>query len=150
MFNAAGLDGPARWWTGKVVVDDGDQVHIPLNENASGVNEVLSSDVDVIKAVLYFYDDRHDDSSSIVMDNIDLRLQRSSNGTTWVNVATSLTTDNKERVFFTGLVGGYFWRIQIRGTNVANPNGIPVTWAFLWEDSDRELGDVHECVRTEN
>lgn len=127
----------------------GETITFALNNDSSGNPQLFSTDVDIIKIALWFYDNRHDDSSSVIMDDIDLRLQRSSNGTSWTTVLTSATTDHKERVFYNGTIGGYHWRFQIIGDTVANPNEIPAHWAVLWEDSDRESGDVQECVRSE-
>ena len=135
MFNSLGLDNPAAWKTGSVCVDGGETVEISIN----GGNP-LPYDVDYLKAVIFYYDSRHDLVSSNALDDIDLRL-RKTNGTLLRSSISSF--DNKERVFYTD-PGGMAVKLEVSGWNVTadnagcGSNSMRVYYAVIWEDNDRD------------
>ena len=131
-LDSAGMDAPWRWSTGSVCIDHGEVYTMPIENGA-----VLSTDVDVLEAVLWWYDSRHETDGTV--DDIDLRLQATS-GTT---LRSSLSYDNKERVFYQG-IGGNAVQLEISGYKVTadsagcGTNSMKVYWAYLYEDSDRD------------
>lgn len=127
-----GMDAPWRWSTGSACIDHGEVYTVPVGDGV-----VLSTDVDVLEAVVWWYDSRHEVDGTV--DDIDLRLETTS-GTT---LRSSLTYDNKERVFYQG-VGGNAVQLEISGYQVTadgtgcGTNSMKVYWAYLYEDSDRD------------
>lgn len=144
-----GMDAPWGHGTGIVHVQDGQHVFIPLRKN-NGAPATIPVDVDVIKIALWFYDDEFDDGA--MQDNIDLTLQVSGDGVTYLDRAVSDSPlDEKERIFWDVMpTTPAYWRLKITGTRVQHglPEALPVYYAFLWEDSDRDE-TIHECVRVE-
>lgn len=128
-----GLDAPWGWATGTVCVEDRDTVVIPINYGFP-----LSSDIETFKAVIYWYDRRHEDGVGI--DDIDLLLKTTSGTTLEASVDAY---DNKERVYYDG-VGGKAVELHIDGWRVTaddegcGTDSMKVYFALLLEDADRD------------
>lgn len=134
-YDSAGMDAPWRYSNGWVCISDKESYVIGINDGLA-----LSSDVDTFKAVLWWYDSRHESNGSV--DDIDLRLQTTA-GTT---LRSSVSVDNKERVFYQG-IGGNAIQLQIYGFSVTaddtgcGTNSMKVYYAYYYEDSDRDDSD---------
>jgi hypothetical protein len=134
-YDSAGMDAPWRYSNGWVCISDKESYVLSINDSLA-----LSSDVDTFKAVLWWYDSRHESNGTV--DDIDLRLQTTA-GTT---LRSSVSVDNKERVFYQG-VGGKAIQLQIYGYNVTaddtgcGTNSMKVYYAYYYEDSDRDDSD---------
>ena len=149
-LDAAGLDTPYQWKRVTFCVGHGESVYYDLTPSLA-----TNTDYDIIKGVIFWYDNRLEDG--VAINNLNLTLQRSSNGTTWTDYRSGTSrTDNKERVFASdaadGEIGGYYWRWKVRGVNVnesqaGDPSGCTSSGeqrthlVWLAEDSDRDDGD---------
>jgi hypothetical protein len=131
-YDSGGMDAPWRYSNGWVCIDNKESYVLTINNGAA-----LSGDVDTFKAVLWWYDSRHQSNGTV--DDIDLRLQT----TAGVTLRSSLSLDNKERVFYQG-IGGTAIQLQIYGYNVTSSdtgcgaNSMKVYYAYFYEDSDRD------------
>jgi hypothetical protein len=131
-FDSEGMDSPYQWKTGRVCVGQGEAVTIAVNDGSA-----ISSSANDFKAVIYWYDRRHESGTAI--DDIDLRLKNSSGSTL---VSSTSMTDNKERVYHSA-VGGATLELEIYGQSVASDvegcgtNSMRVFYAFFYEDDAR-------------
>jgi hypothetical protein len=136
MPNAAGLDYPSWYFNGWTCIDHQEVYTYTLN----GGN-ALSEDMDTLKAVVWWYDRRHETGTQI--DNIDLVLKET-NG----NVLRSSASpyDNKERVYYYD-IGGKAVKLEISGTSVTaddegcGTNSMKVYFVVMAEDADRDDPD---------
>jgi hypothetical protein len=143
MWDNSGMDAPWEWGSYSTCVDDSQTVYHQLDDS------ILSSDVDVFKAVTWWYDERHENGKSI--DDIDLTLQeQKSSG--WTSVAGSADSyDEKERVFYSDFSSGNSFRIAIDGSDVTSDktscgtNSMKVHYAFFYEDSERDDSNGPDC-----
>ena len=98
----------------------------------------ISSDYDIAKAVIWWYDRRHEIGTT--PDDIDLTLEY--NGGSLLGSTSSF--DNKERVFADTNVGGDSVSLDIKGYSVTSDgegcgiNSMRVYYAAMLEDSDRD------------
>lgn len=133
-LNAEGLDGPWAWQVFSTCIDDGEMYTLDLN-----FGNAVSSDVNAIKIVAYWYD-KSDDSGTF-LDDIDLHLNKNGNNVEFSNSSY----DNKERIFHPGGAGDYTLDIEgydVRSDfSVCGPNSQLVYVAYFLEDSDRDDGD---------
>ena len=135
MPNAAGLDHPEQWGWGMVCVDDNEVLEIPIKNG-----NTISTDALIFKAVIWWYDYRHDTTGEL--DDIDLVLRTTSGQ----YLVQSATYDNKERVV-DNRIGGKAVKLQIIGDDVTadnalcGTNSMLVFYAFYFEDTDRDDGD---------
>ncbi|RME20971.1 MAG: hypothetical protein D6798_19195 [Deltaproteobacteria bacterium] len=132
------LDGPAAWGDGSLCVDDGTSYDIDIAPAG------LDADVDTVRAVIWWYDHRHD--SGTPHDKVNLALQRQQPRTgNWVTTRLSATDDNKQRVY-TDTPSTQPYRIRITGRDVTSDSegcGIDSTrvcYAWVYEDQDRDTG----------
>ena len=146
-LDSTGLDEPWQWGLSSVCVGDGESIYFDLAPNLA-----TSTDYDVIKGVLFWYDNRIENSQPI--SNLDLILEKSPDGVNWLTHRSSSTFfDNKERVFahdgFDGEIGNQHWRWRVNGasvdeTSAGDPSGCAASGeqrahlAWLVEDSDRD------------
>ncbi|XXT22777.1 S8 family serine peptidase [Sorangium sp. So ce429] len=135
-LDAAGMDSPYGWQAARVCIDDGEVYTIPIKSG-----NVLSGRVDDVKAVVYWYDRRHETGGAI--DDVDLRLLTAA-GTP---LRESLDDhDNKERVYASG-VGGKALKLEIIGTRVTSDdegcgtNSMRVYLGYIYEDRNRDDAD---------
>ncbi len=135
-LDADGMDSPYGWGTGYTCVDDGQTVVIDINNG-----NAISSDADDFKAVIYWYDPRHEDGKSV--SDLDLRL-KTTGGTT---LRSSIDYyDNKERVYYSA-IGGQTVQLEIDGWDVktdttsCGSNSMKVYYAYFYEDDDRDDAD---------
>ena len=134
-YDSKGMDGPWAFKNGVTCVGNGESVEIPINNGT-----VLPSDVDDVKAVIWWYDKRHESSNSL--DDIDLELWSGSNRVAFSND----DYDNKERVY-NAFMGGTVAKLEIVGQNVTSDvagcgaNKMKVWWAWFYEDDDRDDSD---------
>ncbi len=148
-FDGDGLDGPYQWGSLWTCIDQGEAFYQMLN----GGN-LISSDVDALKAVVFYFDRRHEDGT---MDDIDLSLQRSVDKVNWTTVRQSRSGfEEKERVFHNDFSGPYYWRLRIHGFSVTadqtvcGTNSMKVRYAWFFEDSDRETAEGLDDIDTED
>ena len=130
------MDGPWGVGASEVCVGDQDVVTIPIN----GGN-TLSSSVDGLKAVAWWYDARHENNYDI--DDIDLKLYTT--GGTYLRGSTD-SNDEKERLFHD--VGGLAVELRLIGYDVTatsvsgcNSGEMKVYYAYFWEDDARNDPD---------
>jgi hypothetical protein len=145
-FDGTGLDGPASWSTGSTCVDDGATVSVNVGSG------VLSSAVDVIRAVIWWYDGRYHDN--VDNDNINLRLTYDSGGTNHL-VAIGDTLDNRQRIHHVPTVSGVQYKIKLVGSDVTadnegcGTNSMRVFYSYFTEDSARESEEDLSYIRPE-
>lgn len=132
-FEAPFMDGPWGFGSGDVCVDDNEVVVIPINGGGT-----LSSAVDDIKVVAWWYDKRHEDS--VAIDDIDLALY-TTGGTSLSHSSDS--DDEKERVYYSS-AGGKALEIRLTGFDVTadnvsgcGTNSMNVYYAYFYEDDAR-------------
>ena len=143
------LDAPSRWATGRTCVHaNGAFVHVMTP------NGPLSSDVDVMRIVVWWYDHRHDGGTD--NDRMKLRVEKRLPAGAWSNHATPpLTDDNRLRYHEDFPPGGYEYRFKVEPVSVTSDvegcgnNSAFIHWAYFWEDSDREP-PVLTPIRPEN
>ncbi len=139
-----GMDNPWGFEMGSVCIDNGEWYHLDIN----GGN-ALSSDVDVIKAVAWWYDPRLETGTQI--DDVDLQLAR--NGTS-VQYSTS-SDDEKERVKYTTGGTSATYELIFHGASVTadnagcGTNSMLVYYAYFYEDSDRDDGSALDEILPE-
>jgi hypothetical protein len=132
-FDDTGMDAPWGFELGSVCVDDGQTITIQLN----GGNP-LPGAVDRIKAIVHWYDRRHEDGVEI--DDMDLELRRSGAG---LVVADTNDVDEKRRVF-ADTVYTDSYQLRIIGDDVTaddagcGTNSMLVFYAYFYEDSARD------------
>lgn len=134
-----GMDSPWQWGSMVTCIDHNEVVVHDLNNGNK-----ISSDVEPIKVVGFFYDRQHEQGSSY--DDIDLRLQRSTDGVAWTTVSSDTSSkEEKMRVFEDDVTSSsYYWRIHLSGFKVTSDdtgcgtNSIRVFYSWFYEDSDRD------------
>ncbi len=140
-----GIDSPGDFGSQTSCVADGYTVYYPINGGAA-----LPAATDVIKAVLFWYDYRHENGTAI--DNLNLNLQECVNIggglCIWqtLNLLRSVSpTEEKERVFLSGALGGRKFRLAVTGADVTSyneagcsGNAMRFHLAWLYEDSARD------------
>ena len=146
-LDSSGLDEPWQWTLASVCVGDGESVYFDLTPDLA-----TNTDYDVIKGVLFWYDNRIENDQQI--SNLNLFLEKSADGVNWsTHRSSSAGFDNKERVFahdgVDGEIGNQHWRWRIEGASVdesaaGDPSGCASSGeqrahlAWLVEDSDRD------------
>ena len=147
-FDAAGMDAPAGWGTGSVCVANGQSVIIPMT------SAPVSLDVDLVKATTWSYDHRHD--VGVDHDKVDMYLDFKPAGwVVWLTIASDTSNDNKHRVYHQNQAQ-WDYRRRLQGRAVSsNAEGCGaasalVSYAYLWEDSDRDDDTyLQNHIRTE-
>jgi len=131
MFNTYGMDRPYKWVLGRGCISHHSTVTYTFP------NPPVESDADIFKAVLFWYDRRHENGSTI--DNLDLKLY---DGTTLLRQSND-SYDNKERIYYSG-IGGKSISLKIYGANVTadnegcGTNRMRFYFAAFYEDSARD------------
>ena len=131
--DVTGLDEPAIWKIGSACIEQGETFTVPINGGAA-----LSANVNDFKAVIYWYDRRHELGTAI--DDLDLYL-RTTSLTDLESSASS--TDEKERVYH-GSIGGNAIQMDIVGYSITavsegcGANSMLVYWAYFYEDDARD------------
>ncbi len=134
---SVGLANPSEYASGSLCVGNGNTSYININ-NAS----TLSPDVDVIKAVIYWFDSRY--GSSGLLDDLDLSLQyySSATGLWYTHKSSTSRTDEKERVFQSNPFTRQY-RLAIKGHQVTSQftecggNSVKVFYAYFFEGNNR-------------
>ena len=135
-FDTTGMDSPFYWETNHTCISNGEVFTITFNGGSA-----LSTAVNDVKAVINWYDRRHELGQGL--DDIDLRLKRTSNT---LLVDSNSSFDEKERVYF-GTAGGQALKLEIVGYDVGSDNegcgtdANRVYWAFFFEDDARDDAD---------
>jgi hypothetical protein len=135
-IGAPGLDAPYYWYHYEACISDGEIYTININDG-----NVLSADVDSLRAVAWWYDRRIENGTDI--DDIDLRLKTVAGSTLRSSVDSY---DNKERVFYND-VGGQAVKLEVSGFDVTSDsegcgaNSMRVFITVLVEDDDRDDAD---------
>lgn len=145
MFNGAGMDGPWRMRMFSRVIDDGEVADdMPLNPDGSGVNQPLSSDVERIRAAIFWHEPNIEDSTSHWAE-ISSRVCHATGC-----YGSGTTTDQRQRLRLGNVAGGRAWTIGLTGLDVPNSNDSnyysgqdkrKVYVVVYWEDEDRDDGD---------
>ena len=135
-WDGPGLDAPAGWKSGWTCIGDGEIVNVDVNNGMP-----LDPSVNDFKAVLFWYDRRHENGERV--DDIDLRLRKVGGGTL---VKSIDSYDNKERVYYSK-PGGKALTLEISGERVTadsegcGTNSMKVYYAFFFEDDARNDAD---------
>ena len=140
-FDTEGMDSPWRFRNGMLCVDHDEEVVLPIKDGYA-----LRQEVDDFRAVIWWYDRRHENGTAI--DDIDLRLETTDGE--WLSDSSSWG-DNKERVYHHD-VGGERLQLRISGWNVTSDiagcgrNSMMVYYAYYYEDDARDdaNGPGHE------
>jgi hypothetical protein len=143
-WDAYGLDSPWGWGSLSTCIDDGEVYYKYLyNSNT------FPSNTDIIKAVITWYDKRHENGTAI--DNINFSLEEcipSGGICLWTSIYRFVSTsEEKERVFRSGNLGGKMFRLKIKGADVTSDdagcgtNSMRVHFAWFYEDSSRDDPD---------
>ncbi|MBU1413970.1 S8 family serine peptidase [Myxococcota bacterium] len=139
-FDAAGMDSPSLYDEMVTCVPNGQNIYYP---NSNGFYMQYGSSVNALKAVLYYYDWRHEQGTSI--DRVSLALERKNQDGSW----TVLNSDSgyyeeKKRVFYSSFYNNTYYRIRMQGQNVTTVSGfcgsnsIRVHLALFYESSARD------------
>jgi hypothetical protein len=146
-WDVYGLDSPSDFESITTCIDDSENYIIPIGKNG----DPLPSGVDVIKAAMSYYDMRHENGTAI--DNINIHLQEK------IPVGGGLyiwdtkfrftcgSTDEKERIYYSGNLGGRTFRFVVSGADVTSDNAgcgtnsMRVHFAWFYEDSSRDDSD---------
>lgn len=137
LFEQEGMDSPYEAGRFGTCVDHGKSVTQPLNNGYK-----ISSLVEPIKAVGFFYDRTHETGQ---WDDVDMYLERSTNNVNWSVVDSDIDSyDEKMRVFEDDVTSSsYYWRLRLKGYRVTSDNtgcganSIRVYYAWFFEDSAR-------------
>ncbi len=150
-WDSEGMDSPLRWNSGSSCVDEDSDVLIQLSTHP------MSADVDELRAVIWWYDPRHDHKSTT--DDIKLYMQEYRNFH-WDDMtgAVDTSSDNKKRIHLenSDINAGSYYRLRIDGAEVKSDktgcgnNSVRVYWAFYYEDSDRDDTDWDICGHVRN
>lgn len=121
-------------------------VSIPINNN-----QPLPAGVDIFKAVLWWYDRRHEHPALLDIANLDLQLVELNPDLSEKPVPlreSKSVSDNKERVFFASGLAGRRVRLKVSAVGgiddsfsydcPVNPGLLRARVAVLWEDSARD------------
>jgi hypothetical protein len=140
-LSADGMDTPWQFQRGDVCLGNGESLSINLQSG-----NAMPDDVDIIKAVAWWYDVKHEAFTPTPIDDFDLAIQRNC-GSGFSSVRTSNSGfDNKEMVFFSP-PDTCTYRVRITTSGVTGTNGncaagkTRVYWAWFLEDSDRDDSD---------
>ena len=138
-FDATGMDYP--WFYDDMVtcVPHGQNRYYP---DADGFYIQYGASVNALKAVLYYYDWRHEQGTSI--DRVSLALERKNQDGSWTVLnSDSGTYEEKKRVFYSSFYNNTYYRLRMQGQNVTTisgfcgSNSIRVHLAFFYESSAR-------------
>ena len=131
-WDISGMDHPWEWATGWTCVGHGKVKTIPINGGYA-----IPWDINMMKAVIWWYDPRHDDDGTV--DDIDISLFKT-NGT-WLAGSYSYH-DNKERFIYDP--SGLAVKLVIHGYSVTGDDtgcgsdSMKVFFAYYFEDTDRD------------
>lgn len=134
LFDSASMDGPWAWSIASTCISQGEVHTVQIHGG-----QPLPADVDHFRAVLFYYDARHDDPQHSQLDDIDLEL-RTVDGTLRVG---DYSVDNKARVVDPA-PGGHALELRLVGSDVTSdltecgPNAMRVYYAWMFEDEDRD------------
>lgn len=146
IFNSEWMDNPFAYATGTTCVDHGSSVTLNLGSSS------LSSEVDVLRVVTWWYDSRHD--SGVDNDQVALKVQYTDGSTTTVE-AIQGGTDNRRRIHLDELTAGVQYQAVFTGTSVTSDeegcgsNSMRVYYAWFYEDSTRQSYEALSPVRPE-
>jgi len=107
---------------------------------------LIPASVDAFKAVLFYYDWRHEQGTSI--DRVNLTLQKKNPDGTWSDLITDTGDyDEKKRIFYNHFYNDTYYRIRIQGESVTcdyclcGTNSMRAVLAYFYEDSARDDAD---------
>ncbi len=140
-FDDAGMDDPWGYATVTTCIGDGNNYYVP---DANGM--LIPASVDAFKAVLFYYDWRHEQGTSI--DRVNLTLQKKNPDGTWSDLITDTGDyDEKKRIFYNHFYNDTYYRIRIQGESVTcdyclcGTNSMRAVLAYFYEDSARDDAD---------
>jgi hypothetical protein len=157
MLDAWGMDGPWNVKWGSFCIVQGTKLLFAVSQDAvTGTINPISADVDIMKVVSWHYDPNHDSGGGL--SDIDLAVFRGTGSLATV-VGSDLSADHKKRVVLTDAALGttaqpFFLEFTANTVRPGTFGGCPanqarVYFALMYEDSDREAGEVPECVGVE-
>jgi hypothetical protein len=155
-FDAVGLDGPHYWSTGSVCVPLSADVDIPFRPNASGNPQALATGTDYVRVATWLYDSNFHDSTTSLLDIVDVQLLRSSDGIVWGEVARGLIGEERQVLFSDDNVSSKFFKLRLEGDLALSDDAgcgtdaARVYWAILAEDNSRDDANLPTCVDQEN
>lgn len=143
MATDAGMDGPWRFrLISRTISHTEIETDLYLNPDASGVNQVLSSDVDRIRASVFWHEPNTEDSSGLWAN-----ISSSICNETGVCYSSGNSSDPRQRLRLGNVAGGHTWYIKLNGLSV--PVSFDSNYHYLlperkvyvavyWEDGDRD------------
>lgn len=146
-FDGPGMDSSWQVRAGWTCVGDGETVRLQVYNRVCGSTcpPPFPYNVDQLKAVIWWYDPRHELGQGLA--DIDLKI-RDENLSTVAHSWSS--TDNKERIFLDGIANEHYW-LDIDGWDVSGATPDPlcanaqdtirVHYAWFWEDDARNDSD---------
>lgn len=145
IFNYDGMAPPSAFSAGSVCVQNGTNTQMFMTNT--------SSDVDMIRAVAWWYDHGHDDG--LPHAKVDLRLVRKPFGSSsqWIQ-GSSATNDHKQRIHLDDPAPGQ-WYIRLSGRDIQTDvegcglNSTRVHFAWFAESEDRPSSNNLFGVRPE-
>jgi len=142
LLNDTGLDSPAGSCYGYECVSQDEEVILPINSNVA-----LSSDVDRLKAVIWWYTDSF---TNPIPNKMNLYVEYESSPGNWTVIRQDQSSDLKKRVYASGSeIQGRKVRLRIWGYDVNSShddrgtcvNGTArIYYSYIWEDNDRDDG----------
>ena len=152
LLNSNGLDDPSCSCYGYACVANGEDLIVPINSN-----NALSSDVDRIKAVAWWYTDSF---TNPIPNRIHMYLDYESSPGVWTVIRSSQTSDLKKRILASGSeIQGRKVRLRLYGYDVNSSHDdrgncqdgkARVYYAFIFEDNDRDDADAPADFATIN
>jgi hypothetical protein len=143
MFDSAGMDGPWRMRYGNWELDDDEVVTFPLNPDAGGTNQALSSDVEYFKSTLWW----HEPNLGSTETPATITFQVTNGTSTYTSLGQMPGT---QRLWLGTALNGGTWDVRITGTSVTSSTSgnyysgqqkRRVYSAMFWEDRDRDDSD---------
>lgn len=144
LLTGAGMDGPWRYRLISRTIDDGELADDLEVNPSGGVNQPVSSDVERIRAAVFWHEPNLEDSTSMHA-SIGSRICNA------VGCYTSGTsTDSRQRLRLGNVAGGDTWTIKLQGYDVpasgdsdyfSGQEKRKVYVAVYFEDEDRDDGD---------
>jgi len=132
------LDAPADYDDATFCVWNGNNSYYP---NANGM--LIPSSVNVLKAVAFYYDWRHEQGTSI--DRVSLALERKNQDGTWTVLNSDTSSyEEKKRIIWYYFYNNTYYRFRLQGQNVTcdscacGTNAMRVHLAYFYEDSARD------------
>jgi len=138
LWTSDGMDSPWQVMMGKTCIDHGEQFTLEINEGKK-----ISEDVDIFKAVAYWFDENHE-MPDLQAADIDMELVDVDDNDSVIETSAHPYTENKERLF--ACVKNKTVALRLMGFEVPSDRHDPtcgkgsqlVYYGFMFEDNDRD------------